>query len=356
MTGIQPKRTYENENPKSQISVGLKGTYNTRSRSDTPSDNLKKIHSTDNRSAQTYSDDQYIEKSNSISWIDKKTNVIKNNNAVLRKIKNEINKDSVTAEVQHSSKKLIQLKSFRPTRDSQKVENTLWNLTDSLKQKKFTISSQEVAEEYSNSSSRIVFPHVDTKVNNSSGIGPNLKIKTLKKKNDIIVRSSVGPLVVPERTKLDSVKFIVSRPPKENKDSSTESIELEIKANDNIKLSVSNKNSFSTINKIKKQPEKNIYNKVEEKDFQILLSTNNANVHKDNNNNKLSSQYHQKVVRSTDIAFSRRYMRDIPKNACEKFEYDETNKNEFYSPNYPQNYPPSVDCVKVLEGMFGFID
>lgn len=55
---------------------------------------------------------------------------------------------------------------------------------------------------------------------------------------------------------------------------------------------------------------------------------------------------------TTAVGLPRRYMRDASKNACEKFEIGDGIKKEFYSPNYPQNYPPQIDCVKILEGEF----
>ncbi|KAK0174590.1 hypothetical protein PV327_010348 [Microctonus hyperodae] len=49
------------------------------------------------------------------------------------------------------------------------------------------------------------------------------------------------------------------------------------------------------------------------------------------------------------FAYQRRFSRDASKNACEKFEIGDNVKREFYSPNYPQNYPTNIDCVKILE-------
>ena len=53
---------------------------------------------------------------------------------------------------------------------------------------------------------------------------------------------------------------------------------------------------------------------------------------------------------TTAVSFPKRYMRDAPETVCEKFEIGDPGKQEFYSPNYPQNYPPLVNCVRVLEG------
>ncbi|TGZ54455.1 Uncharacterized protein DBV15_09130 [Temnothorax longispinosus] len=50
-----------------------------------------------------------------------------------------------------------------------------------------------------------------------------------------------------------------------------------------------------------------------------------------------------------DIAMLRRHMRHIP-SECEKFEVGDPAKREFYSPNYPADYPNNVNCVRVLEG------
>lgn len=55
---------------------------------------------------------------------------------------------------------------------------------------------------------------------------------------------------------------------------------------------------------------------------------------------------------STAVSLPRRYMRDITETNCDKFEIGDETKREFYSPNYPLNYPPLQDCVRILEGEF----
>lgn len=45
----------------------------------------------------------------------------------------------------------------------------------------------------------------------------------------------------------------------------------------------------------------------------------------------------------------RRQMRHVS-DVCEKFSIGEEAKQEFYSPNYPDNYPNLTECVKVLKG------
>ncbi|KAH0569175.1 hypothetical protein KQX54_021887 [Cotesia glomerata] len=57
---------------------------------------------------------------------------------------------------------------------------------------------------------------------------------------------------------------------------------------------------------------------------------------------------------STAVSLPRRYMRDITETNCDKFEIGDETKREFYSPNYPLNYPPLQDCVRILEGEFFF--
>ncbi|KYM78329.1 hypothetical protein ALC53_10984 [Atta colombica] len=47
-----------------------------------------------------------------------------------------------------------------------------------------------------------------------------------------------------------------------------------------------------------------------------------------------------------NFTIPRRHMRHVS-NLCEKFQI--TDKMEFYSPNYPELYPNSTDCVRVLE-------
>lgn len=45
----------------------------------------------------------------------------------------------------------------------------------------------------------------------------------------------------------------------------------------------------------------------------------------------------------------RRQMRHVP-DVCDKFSVGDESKREFYSPNYPDNYPNLTDCTKVLKG------
>ncbi|XP_024945015.1 uncharacterized protein LOC107271971 isoform X2 [Cephus cinctus] len=58
---------------------------------------------------------------------------------------------------------------------------------------------------------------------------------------------------------------------------------------------------------------------------------------------------------STAVGFPRRYMRDTNKTICHQFEIGDVAKHEFYSPNYPKNYPSNVDCVRVLEADTGML-
>ncbi|KYN20659.1 hypothetical protein ALC57_06976 [Trachymyrmex cornetzi] len=50
-----------------------------------------------------------------------------------------------------------------------------------------------------------------------------------------------------------------------------------------------------------------------------------------------------------NFAIPRRHMRHVP-DLCEKFQIGDPIKREFYSPNYPESYPNSTNCVRVLEG------
>ncbi|XP_015118412.1 uncharacterized protein LOC107042055 [Diachasma alloeum] len=61
------------------------------------------------------------------------------------------------------------------------------------------------------------------------------------------------------------------------------------------------------------------------------------------------------TVSTTAIGFRRRYMRDTTEGSCEKFEIGEERRQEFYSPNYPQNYPASIDCIRVLDAGEGMV-
>nr|XP_033333828.1 uncharacterized protein LOC117224798 [Megalopta genalis] len=49
-----------------------------------------------------------------------------------------------------------------------------------------------------------------------------------------------------------------------------------------------------------------------------------------------------------------RQMRHVP-DACEKFNAGDEAKQEFYSPNYPDNYPNLTECVRVLEADKGML-
>lgn len=51
------------------------------------------------------------------------------------------------------------------------------------------------------------------------------------------------------------------------------------------------------------------------------------------------------------VAMPRRHMRHVS-DKCEKFQVGDPTKQEFYSPNYPEQYPNQTDCVRVLEGKF----
>ncbi|XP_017878835.1 uncharacterized protein LOC108624209 [Ceratina calcarata] len=50
----------------------------------------------------------------------------------------------------------------------------------------------------------------------------------------------------------------------------------------------------------------------------------------------------------------RRQMRHVP-DACEKFTVGDEAKQEFYSPNYPDNYPNFTECTRVLEASEGML-
>ncbi|XP_050461844.1 uncharacterized protein LOC126856899 [Cataglyphis hispanica] len=55
-----------------------------------------------------------------------------------------------------------------------------------------------------------------------------------------------------------------------------------------------------------------------------------------------------------NIMIPRRQMRHIP-DICEKFLVGEPAKREFYSPNYPEQYPNLTDCIRVLEAEKGML-
>ncbi|XP_043802379.1 uncharacterized protein LOC122720037 isoform X2 [Apis laboriosa] len=50
----------------------------------------------------------------------------------------------------------------------------------------------------------------------------------------------------------------------------------------------------------------------------------------------------------------RRQMRHVP-DVCDKFTVGDESKREFYSPNYPDNYPNLTDCTKVLKAEKGML-
>ncbi|XP_032672577.1 uncharacterized protein LOC116844734 isoform X2 [Odontomachus brunneus] len=57
---------------------------------------------------------------------------------------------------------------------------------------------------------------------------------------------------------------------------------------------------------------------------------------------------------TTDVTVPRRHMRHVT-DICEKFQVGDEAKGEFYSPNYPEQYPNQVDCVRVLEADKGML-
>ncbi|XP_011303226.1 uncharacterized protein Neto [Fopius arisanus] len=64
---------------------------------------------------------------------------------------------------------------------------------------------------------------------------------------------------------------------------------------------------------------------------------------------------HDNTTAMTAIGLRRRYMRDAPEGSCEKFSIAEERRQEFYSPNYPQMYPASIDCVRILDAGEGMV-
>ncbi|XP_043271305.1 uncharacterized protein Neto [Venturia canescens] len=58
---------------------------------------------------------------------------------------------------------------------------------------------------------------------------------------------------------------------------------------------------------------------------------------------------------TTAVGFPKRYARDTEPDPCEKFLITDDVKREFYSPNYPQNYPPKANCVRTLTADKGML-
>lgn len=50
----------------------------------------------------------------------------------------------------------------------------------------------------------------------------------------------------------------------------------------------------------------------------------------------------------------RRQMRHVP-DVCDKFSVGDESKREFYSPNYPDNYPNLTECIKILKAEKGML-
>ncbi|XP_034174614.2 neuropilin and tolloid-like [Osmia lignaria lignaria] len=70
-----------------------------------------------------------------------------------------------------------------------------------------------------------------------------------------------------------------------------------------------------------------------------------------------SSMKNQSNISTTPSTFFdvvRRQMRHVP-DVCEKFTVGEEGKQEFYSPNYPDNYPNLTECIKVLQANEGML-
>ncbi|XP_018351264.1 PREDICTED: uncharacterized protein LOC108753835 isoform X2 [Trachymyrmex septentrionalis] len=55
-----------------------------------------------------------------------------------------------------------------------------------------------------------------------------------------------------------------------------------------------------------------------------------------------------------NFTIRRRHMREVSK-ICDKFMNEDPIKREFYSPNYPESYPNSTDCVRILEADKGML-
>ncbi|XP_057325897.1 uncharacterized protein LOC130667966 [Microplitis mediator] len=67
------------------------------------------------------------------------------------------------------------------------------------------------------------------------------------------------------------------------------------------------------------------------------------------------AQTSESTLSTTAVSLPRRYMRDISDSSCDKFKIGDEAKQEFYSPNYPHNYPPLQDCVRILEADKGML-
>ncbi|XP_018401813.1 PREDICTED: uncharacterized protein LOC108778982 [Cyphomyrmex costatus] len=60
------------------------------------------------------------------------------------------------------------------------------------------------------------------------------------------------------------------------------------------------------------------------------------------------------IIYTKNVTIPRRHMRHVP-NSCEKFQIGDPTKREFYSPHYPEPYPNSTNCVRVLEADKGML-
>lgn len=58
-----------------------------------------------------------------------------------------------------------------------------------------------------------------------------------------------------------------------------------------------------------------------------------------------------KKISDNDHVISRRSSRDDSQTEkCKEFTQGNPERREFYSPNYPGNYPNNTECIKLLEG------
>lgn len=169
-----------------------------------------------------------------------------------------------------------------------------------------------------------------------NGINDNLAIKNRNvdsKKNNITIHNTDDQIVIDNNSNDQPIKHVVFLP-------------KITKLNQHInKVNVDIPNNMKKENYIyKNSNDSNKHDKIKNYHHSFLSTINSDN--KKNNNYTVSNFF------NTGIEFWKRSKRETPKNACEKFENDDPSKNEFYSPNYPQNYQASVDCVRVLEGTF----
>ncbi|KAF7988031.1 hypothetical protein HCN44_007525 [Aphidius gifuensis] len=328
VTGIQPKKYNQNNKSKNE-SITLKYLYY-QSGMNTLTDyhTFERVMKTNNRSSQINAINNYYTTSNI------NNSEVENNIKLNEKInKNKSNNYSIPSRAKYNVKISQNTQMIKPKNNTLIDENKNY-----LKKNKLLRSNKSVILKNSDT-----VKQVDS-LKLINGINDNLVIKKLdfnSKKNNSTYHNKNVPIVIDNSLKFNTSELFNNQP-----------IKNVVFLPKITKLNI-NKVNVSTLNKIK---EKNyIYKNSNGLNKHDKIKINNNFLSTIDSDDKMYNNYTVFNFLNTDIDFWKRNKRETPKNACEKFENDDPSKNEFYSPNYPQNYQASVDCVRVLEADEGML-